>query len=138
VTEQASKPHVALSGETPGIDADLDKLQRDTFGYLLHETNPANGLVIDKTAEGSPASIAATGLALAAYPVGVERGFISRSGTVGNPYGWWVSPWHCGLNQGPIILMSENYRSGLLCQLMRKWRYISSGLRRAGFEGGWL
>jgi hypothetical protein len=79
VTEQARKPHVAVSGETPGIDADLDKLQRDTFGYFLHETNPANGLVIDKTAEDSPASIAATGLALAAYPVGVERGFISRS-----------------------------------------------------------
>lgn len=82
MTEQASKPHAALSGDSPGIDADLDKLQRDTFGYFLHETNPANGLVIDKTAEDWPASIAATGLALAAYPVGVERGFISRSAAV--------------------------------------------------------
>jgi hypothetical protein len=82
VTERASKPHVAVRGETPGIDAELDKLQRDTFGYFLHETNPTNGLVIDKTAEDSPASIAATGLALAAYPVGVERGFISRSAAV--------------------------------------------------------
>jgi hypothetical protein len=71
-----------MSGETPGIDADLDKLQRDTFGYFLHETNPANGLVIDKTAEDWPASIAAIGLALAVYPVGVERGFISRSAAV--------------------------------------------------------
>jgi transaldolase len=35
-----------MSGETPGIDADLDKLQRDTFGYFLHETNPANRLGI--------------------------------------------------------------------------------------------
>jgi MFS family permease len=41
VTEQASKPHAAVSGEAPGIDADLDKLQRDTFGYFLYETNPA-------------------------------------------------------------------------------------------------
>ena len=32
----------------------------------------------------------------------------------GNPYGWWVSPWHCGINQGPIVLMIENYRSDLL------------------------
>jgi hypothetical protein len=38
--------------------------------------------VIDKTAEDWPASIAATGLALAAYPVGVERGFLSRSAAV--------------------------------------------------------
>ncbi len=56
----------------------------------------------------------------------------------GNPYGWWVSPWHVGLNQGPIVLMIENYRSGLLWRLMRGCSYIVTGLRRAGFSGGWL
>ena len=56
----------------------LDALQRQTFSYFVHEVNPANGLIADQTQEGSPASIAAVGLALAAYPVGVERGFISR------------------------------------------------------------
>jgi len=70
-----------MSGK-PTVDADLEKLQRQTFDYFLHETNPANGLVIDKTAPDWPASIAATGLALAAYPVGVERGFISRAAAV--------------------------------------------------------
>jgi len=63
-------------------DAELEKLQRETFGYFLHETNPANGLVIDKTAANWPASIAATGLALTCYPVSVERGFMSRSAAV--------------------------------------------------------
>ena len=48
----------------------LDALQRETFDYFVHEVNPANGLVADKTQEGGPASIAAVGLALAAYPVG--------------------------------------------------------------------
>ena len=38
-----------------------------------------DGLVIDKTAVSWPASIAATGLALAAYPVAVERGFMPRA-----------------------------------------------------------
>jgi hypothetical protein len=61
------------------VNAELEKLQRETFGYFLHETNPANGLVVDKTEAGWPASIAATGLALACYPVAVERGFMSRS-----------------------------------------------------------
>lgn len=55
----------------------------------------------------------------------------------GNSYGW-VSPWHYGINQGPIVLMIENYRTELLWQLMRKCPYIVSGLRRAGFSGGWL
>src|SRR5581483_3730995 len=56
----------------------LDHLQRETFGYFLKEANPANGLVADKTRTDWPASIAATGLALAAYPVGVERRFMTR------------------------------------------------------------
>ena len=50
----------------------------------------------------------------------------------------WVSPWHLGLNQGPIILMIENYRSGLIWRLMRQCLYLVNGLRRAGFSGGWL
>jgi hypothetical protein len=54
-----------------------------------------------------------------------------------NPNGW-VSPWHYGLNQGPIVLMIENYRTGLLWRLMCKCPYIVSGLHRAGFRGGWL
>ena len=64
------------------VDAELEKLQRESFGYFLHETNPANGLVIDKTAPDWPASIAATGLALACYPVGVERRFMARAAAV--------------------------------------------------------
>ena len=63
-------------------DAELEKLQHESFNYFLHEVNPANGLVIDKTEANWPASIAATGLALAAYPVGVERGFMSRSAAI--------------------------------------------------------
>jgi hypothetical protein len=57
----------------------MEALQRQTFGYFLHEANPLNGLVVDKTKTGAPASIAAVGLALSSYPVGVERGFITRA-----------------------------------------------------------
>ncbi|MGA7625162.1 MAG: glucoamylase family protein [Candidatus Acidiferrales bacterium] len=56
----------------------LDQLQKETFGYFLHESNLKNGLVRDKTKEDWPASIAATGLALASYPIGVERSFLTR------------------------------------------------------------
>jgi hypothetical protein len=50
----------------------------------------------------------------------------------------WVSPWHFGLNLGPIVLMVENHRSGMLWELTRKCPWIVDGLRRAGFTGGWL
>ncbi|HWE02335.1 MAG TPA: glucoamylase family protein [Tepidisphaeraceae bacterium] len=47
----------------------------------------------------------------------------------------WVSSFHYGLNQGPIVLMIENYQSGLLWRLMRQCPYLVAGLRRAGFSG---
>jgi len=59
-------------------EADLQSLQKKAFRYFQRETNPANGLVRDKDAENWPASIAATGLGLAAYPVAVERGLLGR------------------------------------------------------------
>lgn len=50
----------------------------------------------------------------------------------------WTSPAHYAINQGPVVLMVENYRTGLLWDLMRSCPYVVAGLRRAGFEGGWL
>ena len=50
----------------------------------------------------------------------------------------WVANKYLGLNEGPIVLMIENYRSGLIWNLMRKCPYVVKGLKRAGFEGGWL
>lgn len=71
-----------MSSKKLTVDAELERLQHDSFKYFLHETNPANGLVIDKTAPDWPASIAATGMALASYTVAVERGFMPRAAAV--------------------------------------------------------
>ena len=60
----------------------LDALQRHAFEYFLHETNPANGLVADTSHPGAAASIAATGFGLAAFPVGVARGWMARADAV--------------------------------------------------------
>jgi hypothetical protein len=198
----------------------LDALQRDAFRYFLNETNPANGLVVDKTQPGAPSSIAAIGFALAAYPVGVERSWMTRTeaakrtlavlrffwtspqGTTPGATGYkgfyyhfldmktgrrsgrcelstidtafllagmlvavypeitgkycfkcsfnltfqhesqgkpgWTSLYHYGINLGPVVLMCENYRSGLLWRLTRRCPYLVTGLRRAGFANGWL
>ncbi len=59
-------------------DAEIELLQRDSFKYFMHEVNPVNGLILDKTSDNWPASIAATGFALASYPIAVERGFMSK------------------------------------------------------------
>ena len=50
----------------------------------------------------------------------------------------WISSGYYGLDQGPIVLMIENERSGFFWRLMRRCPYLVTGLRRTGFSGGWL
>jgi hypothetical protein len=64
--------------KVPSSKVMLQDIQDKAFAYFLHETNPLNGLVADKTAKNWPASIAATGLALSCYPIAVERGLMPR------------------------------------------------------------
>ena len=70
----------------PAADAALAQLlhdlQKDSFDYFLNEHNPKNGLVRDKTHHDWPASIAAVGMALTVYPIGVERAFMTRDQAV--------------------------------------------------------
>ncbi len=74
-----TNPHDGIASDTTL----LDELARASFGYFIHEVNEANGLVADKTRLGWPASIAAVGLALSAYPVGVARGWMARADALG-------------------------------------------------------
>ena len=60
-----------------------------------------------------------------------------RTGRVVPDKGWFDT-FYLGIDQGPILLMIENYRSGLVWKTMRKNPYIREGLKRAGFRGGWL
>jgi hypothetical protein len=60
------------------VDPFLDDLQARTFRFFWETTNPANGLTPDRYPDPPFCSIAAVGFALTAYPIGVERGWVSR------------------------------------------------------------
>ena len=68
------------------------------------------------------------------FDASYNRTFPARDGSAKG----WVSPWRLGLNEGPIVLMIENHLSGLMWRLFRRSPYVVTGLRRAGFTGGWL
>jgi len=55
----------------------------------------------------------------------------------GNEDGWFDDD-YLGIDQGAIIVMLENHQSGLIWNLMKQNKYIVSGLKKAGFKGGWL
>lgn len=60
-----------------------------------------------------------------------------RHGAVHEDIGW-VAGDYLGIDQGPILLMAENLRTGLVWKWMRRNPYIITGLQKAGFQGGWL
>ncbi len=54
------------------------------------------------------------------------------------PGAGWFDTQYLGIDQGPLLAMTENYRTGLIWKYMRRSPYIVRGLQRAGFTGGWL
>ncbi len=65
----------------PALPPLFDDIERRAFDYFWNTTNPVNGMTPDRypNPDKTFASIAAIGFALTAYPVGVERGYISRA-----------------------------------------------------------
>jgi hypothetical protein len=60
-----------------------------------------------------------------------------QHGRVVRGLGWFDTD-YLGIDQGPIVAMIENYRSGLVWRVMRRNPHVRRGLERAGFSGGWL
>ncbi|MCF8308382.1 MAG: hypothetical protein K9I68_05160 [Bacteroidales bacterium] len=50
----------------------------------------------------------------------------------------WINDDYIGIDQGPILLQMENHESGLIWNILKDNKYIRKGLKKAGFEGGWL
>ncbi len=80
-------------------DAFVDTLQRRTFDYFWETSNPRNGMAPDRWPNPPFASIAAIGFALTAYPVGVERGWVTRDEAASRTLATLRFLWH--LPQGP-------------------------------------
>jgi len=51
-----------------------------------------------------------------------------------NPNKNWASEHYLGLDQGPIVLAIENYRTGLIWKLFMQNEEIQNGLKKAGFQ----
>jgi hypothetical protein len=71
-----------IRSQRPSDDTMLDQIQQESFPYFLEESNLENGLIRDKNKKEWPASITAIGLALACYPIGVERGCLTRDDAI--------------------------------------------------------
>lgn len=139
------------ASDGPGwVKRNVDGGEREFFDYIARGApfGPDDGTVSPWVVVASlpfaPKIVIPTVWNFARMPLGMTRlyGFkpsFNRTFTVeDSDPGWWVSPYHFGIDQGPVVLMIENYRTGLLWNIMRRCQPIVAGLRRAGFTGGWL
>lgn len=64
---------------SPRMNAFLDTLEQRTFAFFWDRSDPVTGLTPDRWPTPSFSSIAAVGFALTAYPIGADRGLVSRA-----------------------------------------------------------
>lgn len=66
-----------------------------------------------------------------------EYGFVDAFNPSWSPEGWFA-PDYLGIDQGAILIQLENFQSQLIWKLLSNNSYIKTGLKKAGFDGGWL
>jgi len=110
-----------------------------TKSYATHAPDMENDLgVISPTA------------ALSSFPYTPEQSMAAMKhwyndfkNKIWGPYGFydafseqdnWFAPKYLAIDQGPIVVMMENYRSGLLWNLFMSCPEIKQGLKKLGFE----
>ena len=68
----------AAVARAEALDPLLYDIQERTFRFFWETANPDNGLIPDRYPTEAASSIAAVGFGLTTYPIGVERGYVTR------------------------------------------------------------
>jgi hypothetical protein len=126
------KQHAGYNASCWGLTA-----SDDPTGYMAHSPDNDNGTI-------SPTAALASFPYLPQEAMRTARHFLTRYGDkVWNSYGFvdafcetqdWYADTFLAIDQGPIIIMIENFRTGLLWKLFMGVPEVNHALRRLGFE----
>ncbi len=136
------------AGDGPG-DKEMRQNSRDrrSFGYMSRGApyGPDDGTIapwamLATLPFGAEAALRGTRRLLERYPQVCARDRFTSgfNPTLETERGGWLSEGWFGLDQGLLVMMIENHRSGLIWDLTRRCPVIRAGLMGAGFSGGWL
>jgi hypothetical protein len=106
-------------------------------GYLVNSPTNDNGVIAPTAALSSLPFLPIEASAAADRFRDWQGGrLLGRFGLMDSfrPSTKWLSKTHLAINQGPIVAMAENYRSGLLWKLMMGAPEVTRGLKRLGFK----
>jgi hypothetical protein len=135
----------ASDGPGPVVQV-VDGVRREFYGYLARGApfGPDDGTIspwavvaslpfapdlVCETVRHALEQLASDGKHRGGFDASYNRTFLGTD----NPQHW-ASPWRFGLNEGPIVLMIENFMSELMWNVFMRNPFIVAGLRRAGFR----
>jgi hypothetical protein len=134
---------VANPGDYPGYGKSCWGLtaSEDPEGYAAHAPDHDNGTI-------APTAFLASLPYAPREVMSTLRYLLSRHGTrMFGPYGFfdafceqrnWFSNVYLAIDQGPIVVMMENHRTGLMWKLFMGIPEVQSGLRKLGFSSPYL
>ena len=136
------------AGDGPNVqDSREDGKDRRFFGYMSRGVpyGPDDGTIapwamLASLPFAAEAALTGTRSLLHTYPQVCRQDRFSSgfNPTLRASSGGWLSAGWYGLDQGLLVMMIENHRTGLPWEIMRRCSYVRDGLKCAGFEGGWL
>ncbi|MHC9085430.1 glucoamylase family protein [Luteimonas sp. RIT-PG2_3] len=80
--EPPAQPEAVATPSKPELPPLFRDIERRTFQFFWDTTNEVNGMTPDRFPSRPFSSIASTGFALTAYPIGIENGWVSRNQAV--------------------------------------------------------
>jgi hypothetical protein len=107
-------------------------------GYNGHRPGNDHGVISPTAALSSFPYTPQESMHMLKYLYKVQDSLIGKYGpfdAFSLQYNWYV-PRYLAIDQGPIVVMIENYRSGLLWDLFMKNEDVQNGLKRLGFTFG--
>lgn len=120
-----------------GLTASYSRNPDGSTGYSAHDPQNDKGVISPTAAIGSIPYTTDKSLAAMHY-------FYSKKDILLGPAGFydafsphynnWVTPRYLAIDQGPQIIMIENYRSGLLWNLFMQNQDVQNGLNALGFS----
>jgi len=106
-------------------------------GYIVNSPTEDHGIIATTAALSSmPFLPARSKQAAMSFLQWREGRLMGRFGLMDSfePSTGWVSKTHLAINQGPVVAMMENYRSGLIWDLFMNAAEVRSGLTRLSFQ----
>ncbi|MGB8703613.1 MAG: glucoamylase family protein [Gillisia sp.] len=137
-TQENPKHFDTYSDSSWGLTASYTRNPDGSIGYAAHSPDDDRGVVSPTAAVSSIPYTPEKSMRAMRYfytdlhkllwgPAGFYDAYSLENGKK------WVAPWYLAIDQGPQIVMIENYRSGLIWNLFMGAPEIQKGLKKLGF-----